>query len=287
MENKAGKSKDDKNRGKRQVVTEIASLTAGLAGTTLDLVVLIAALGGSLILFGPRGKDLYADRKYKNAYRVAEWIFNKFQKTRFRQALDRAASQGYLVRIARGEYQLTVRGKKHLRQLLPEYKLPSKWDGQLWLVTYDIPENQRKSRDILRDRLDQIGCGLIQKSVWLSVKDPRKWLKDFVQENNLSGLVIVSHLGRDGNIGEEGVTALTSRVFKIAALEKRYQKWLSDIQKPNANFQPAAFSYLSILRSDPVLPNELLPQPWIGDKARQIFESKILQKSGDIYTYLS
>lgn len=266
----------DKPISKKQlIVNEINAITAGLTGSAIDLVVLAAAFGGSLVLFGPTAKNLYANIKYKNAFKIANYLFRKFKQTQFREALSRTASKGLIFKIANGEYILTSEGKKYARKLIPEYKKPQKWDGQLWLVTYDIPENNKKVRNILRDRLQQIGCGMIQKSVWLSVNDPRKWLKGFVEEKSLSGLVIVSHLGRDGSVGEENVKSLISRVFKISLLEKRYKKWLKQIQETgDQNLHSCIFSYLSILKDDPVLPDQLLSPNWIGNRARNIFEVK-------------
>ena len=46
-------------------------ITGELATTTMDLVVLSAAFAGGLILFGPQGKDLYADKKLNDALRVS------------------------------------------------------------------------------------------------------------------------------------------------------------------------------------------------------------------------
>lgn len=261
---------------KKQIfINEITSLTAGLTGSAIDLVVLAAAFGGSLMLFGPRGKDLYADSKYKNAFKIANYLFRKFKQTKFREALSRTASKGLISKIASGEYALTPEGKKYARKLIPEYKKPQKWDGQLWLVTYDVPEQQSKTRKILFEYLKEVGCGMIQKSVFLSVNDPRKWLNNFIQENNLAGLVIISHLGHDGNIGEENINSLVSRVYQISELEKRYRNWLTEVNNANlADVHRLAFSYLSILKTDPVLPPELLPNNWAGDKARKIFGDK-------------
>lgn len=260
---------------KQILINEISSLTIGLTTSAIDLVILATLFSGSLILVGPRGKDLYADRKFKNACRLAESIFLKFKNSQFRQSLSRAVSKGLIIKIASGQYQLTPKGQKYARKLIPEYKKPQKWDGQLWLITYDIPEEQGKTRKMLFDYLKEIGCGMIQKSVFLSINDPRKWLKNFVQENNLTGLVITSHLGRDGNIGEENTNSLVSRVYQIPELEKRYWAWMDKVNNiGSAGSHQAIFSYLSILKSDPVLPLELLPKDWIGDKARKIFEDR-------------
>ena len=70
-------------RGKRSVKEEVASLTLGLGITALDLVVIVAALGTGLMVCGPRAKDLYASRKYKNAWKLAGKLIDKYQYSRF------------------------------------------------------------------------------------------------------------------------------------------------------------------------------------------------------------
>lgn len=263
-------------RGKRKVAKEILALTMGLTGGAIDLAVLAAALGGGFFVAGPRGKDLYADYKIKKALKITEWIYKAYKKSRFRQAIARATAKGYLARTASGLFSLTNEGRERLAAILPDYKKPFEWDGQLWLVTYDIYENQKHLRDALRDRLEQIGCGMIQKSVWLSLKDPRKWLSDFVKDYELEGQVIVSHLGQDGAIGEENIESFVGRVFKIKELGERYEDWIKDSkEKEFEQFPELALEYLAILRDDPVLPAELLPDSWAGNKARRIFENQI------------
>lgn len=48
-----------------------------------------------------------------------------------------------------------------------EIKRPEKWDGKWRMVTFDIPERQRKMRDVLRFRLRQLGFKEFQKSVFV------------------------------------------------------------------------------------------------------------------------
>ena len=41
------------------------------------------------------------------------------------------------------------------------------WDGKWRLITFDIPENKRKGRDALRDKIKKFGFYELQKSVWI------------------------------------------------------------------------------------------------------------------------
>lgn len=264
----------------------ISRLTGELAVTTLDFVVLSAALAGGIILYGPRGKDLYASKKTKRALKMTGLMYKKWDESAFRRAVGRAAGEGLVKRVTDG-FKLIEPGKKRLRELLPSYKQSEPWDGKLWLVTYDIPEDKRYTRDHFRNWLFEIGCRMIQESVWLSVKDPKPWIKDSIasmQKRN----IIVSCLGKDGNIGNENLSELIYRVFELKRLNKAYKNWLKATEKQNDNsaILSLGFRFLSLLRQDPMLPKELVSSDWAGDKARRTFETEIEPEMGTISSYL-
>src|SRR4030042_6485851 len=52
-----------------------------------------------------------------------------------------------------------------------EIKKPAKWDNKWRVVLFDIPENRRESRDILRFRLKRLGFYEFQKSVFVHPYD--------------------------------------------------------------------------------------------------------------------
>ena len=179
----------------------ISRITGELATTTMDLVVLSAAFAYGLILFGPQGKDLYADKKLNDALRVSSLMYKKWNKSSFRKAVGRAMGNGLLKKVEYG-FGLTAEGEKRLRTILPDYKQPKQWDGKLWLITYDIPDDKRRTRDKFRKWLMEIGCRMIQESVWLSIKDPTEWVNSFVSRSKKRS-IIISCLGKDGSVGGE------------------------------------------------------------------------------------
>ncbi|MBI2309830.1 CRISPR-associated endonuclease Cas2 [Candidatus Collierbacteria bacterium] len=264
----------------------ISRLTGELAVTTLDFVVLSAALAGGMILYGPSGKDLYASQKTQRALKMTGLMYKKWDESAFRRAVGRAAGEGLVKRITDG-FKLTGSGKKRLKELLPSYKQPKPWDEKLWLVTYDIPEDKRYIRDRFRNWLFEIGCRMIQESVWLSVKDPKPWIKDSIASME-KGNIIVSCLGKDGSIGNENLNELIYRVFELKRLNKAYKSWLQAVnqQSSKSTVLSLGFRFLSLLRQDPMFPKDLLPQDWAGNKARRIFETEIESEMGAIKIYL-
>lgn len=270
----------------RSTIKLISKLTGELAVTTLDFVVLSAALAGGMILFGPSGKDLYTNQKTEKAIKMTGLMYRKWDRSAFRRAVGRAAEEGLVKRITDG-FRLTESGKKRLKELLPSYKRVASWDGKLWLVTYDIPEDKHYTRDRFRKWLFEIGCRMIQESVWLSIKDPKPWINDSITSTK-KGNIIVSCLGKNGSIGNENVIELIYRVFELKKLNKAYTNWARSAEKQNdqATILSLGFRFLSIIRQDPMLPDELLPSGWSGIQARKIFESEIEPKMGEMDAYL-
>lgn len=175
--------------------------------------------------------------------------------------------------------QITATGKKRLADLFPTYDEKRIWDNRIYLVTYDIPEKKKTDRDILREYLKKIGCGMLQASVWLTPYNPKEALREFIQERGLAGQVLISDLGEDGNIGEEDLKELIVRVYNLNELNSRYfefiQNWqerknLNSLEKTKINF-----ALISILIDDPQLPFELLPEEWVGDRAYKLLKSLV------------
>ena len=44
--------------------------------------------------------------------------------------------------------------------------VPKKWDGQIYLIMFDVPDSKRNARDALRQKLQSLGCFQFQRSVW-------------------------------------------------------------------------------------------------------------------------
>lgn len=264
----------------------IARITGELTATAMDLVVLSAAFGGGLILFGPKGKDLYADKKLNDALRISSLMYKKWNKSSFRRAVGRAMGDGLIKKVEYG-FGLTAEGEKRLKTILPEYKRPKPWDGKLWLITYDIPNDKKRTRDKFRKWLVEIGCRMIQESVWLSIKDPTEWIKSFISKSKKRS-IIVSCLGKDGSVGGESLPELLDRVFDLTKLNKEYIKWIessAEISDDERKFGLAC-RYLYLLQQDPMFPKELLPEDWAGDQAMDLFD-KQYRSELDIRQYFS
>lgn len=76
--------------------------------------------------------------------------------------------------------KLTDKGKNHVA--IEKALKIDKWDGKFRVVIFDIPEKNRKVRDVLRRRLKEWGFKYLQKSLWVSKKDIAEPMREFIKE---------------------------------------------------------------------------------------------------------
>lgn len=235
----------------------------------------------------------YGSKAAGKAYARATQEFSGVKEKSTLRSLENLKRKGD-IKYSRGQsnVEITAAGKKRLRRFVPVYEKRRKWDGRLYLITYDIPKNKRVIRGYLRDRLKTLGCGMLQKSVWISPYDPREVLRKFIRYNRLEGEVLISYVGKDSNIAGTDFKELVRRVYHLDDLNKRYIEFLkctvladartrfSTSSKSPLEKWPryrVATAFYSILKDDPQLPFELLPKDWEGDKACRRF-SAIVKK---------
>ncbi len=67
-------------------------------------------------------------------------------------------------------YELTEKGKKRLHRFLFEtltIATPKKWDGTWRVIAFDVPEQLRIARKTFQEKLREMGCYQLQRSVWI------------------------------------------------------------------------------------------------------------------------
>lgn len=109
-------------------------------------------------------------------------------------ALHRLSTKGYIQKgLVENEIclKLTELGLEKLNEiennkleksLMRIDKSKERWDGKWRVVVFDIPEHNRRIRDVLRQTLKVLEFKPLQKSIWISkrnfTKDLRQWTKD-------------------------------------------------------------------------------------------------------------
>lgn len=228
-----------------------------LAGAE-DLFEEISGLGG---IVGESYKQMYGfvPRRYRRSY---------FLKTISEMLTTDEIEK--VIRDGKPYFRLTGRGKKKLRREFPILEMiKKKWDGYWRIVVFDVPEKKNKVRKILRNKLLELGFGMMQWSVYISPHDILYDLKEFLDASGLGRYVFVLEAK---TLLTKDQKAFTDKIWKLSKLNRQYQRLLKATERVKKEDQSRIkrlySEYLDILIDDPILPRELLPENWAGEKAR-------------------
>lgn len=206
----------------------------------------------------------------------------EYSRNNYLQAFYRSRKTGNIEKvIKKGEpyWRLTGKGKRRLIRDFPLLKFRDRpWDGKWRTVIFDIEEKSRDERRYLREKLRELGFGMLQRSVYISPFDVAEDLREYFAEQKLGERVYVLEAKR---LFAEDEGALAEKVWSLEKINDEYEKLLDRWErgrnlkgeaKKNL-FREIKSRYLEILASDPFLPEELLPRDWVGDKVRKLLLS--------------
>lgn len=215
---------------------------------------------------------------YKNLY---GWVPPQYKRSNFYKTISRLVKTKEIKKtVERGEVLLvlTNRGLKTLARKFPLLKFAKiKWD-KIWTMTaFDIREVEREKRNFLRKNLLTWTFGKMQRSVYITphpiAEDVAEWLQAHHLEK--AAKVFRSKL----ILGDE--KKLAEKIWKVSRLNKEYQKLLDQWER-NKNIEGKGRGklisklknrLLEIMVTDPFLPCKLLPNNWVGEKARKMIMS--------------
>lgn len=256
---------------------KILELTDGVIGTTTDITLLL--LFSAVTVPGAGGKSSYRiHQAFDEAYRWHEQI--NYQQIKL--ALGQLIRHGLVQRkrYSKTDISITNLGLERIREILPTYHTSRPWDGHVYLTSYDIPIRANSARNLLRTYIKKTGGALLQDSLWINPYNPTKLIDLFMNEKHISGTVLISKLGKDGTIGDESLHTLINRVYKLNELAERYNDFIRHYQRnTNISSLEAMMSFCGILKEDPQLPFQLLPNNFPSEKAYKIYKIQMTSHS--------
>ena len=144
---------------------------------TIFLTLGVTALVGTMLVFPSLGYiiEFFTDDKKQRDY--VKKVFRRLE----RQDLIKVSES------TNGEVKITITDKGKQKTLSyqiekMEIKKPKVWDKIWRVVIFDIPEGQKKARNILRENLKMLGFFPLQKSVFVHAF-PCKDEVDFLKHN--------------------------------------------------------------------------------------------------------
>jgi phenylacetic acid degradation operon negative regulatory protein len=241
------------------------------------------------------------------AFAVAETCGRSSEQVR--SCLRRLVSEGLFAREGVGQravYTPTEAGHAALRAFAARTRLAFRqdsarepWDHRWRLVAFAVPEAQRTARDALRDHLCRLGGAQVQGGLYVS---PHPWGRQVAHAADRLGVAGHVSQATTDELSVGGVTdpvSVAARLWPVERIAARYRtfvdRWspvpaaltaLRDHHQhlPDRAYLPGsiamALAYSSCFEADPLLPPEVLPQPWPGREARDLlFRSRRLALS--------
>ncbi|SFA88455.1 MULTISPECIES: phenylacetic acid degradation operon negative regulatory protein PaaX [unclassified Bacillus (in: firmicutes)] len=208
-----------------------------------------------------------------------------------RAAISRMNKQGWVQADKIGNksfYSLTGRGIKRIEEAAKRiFKLkPDEWDGKWRILMYSIPEEIRTVRDELRKELVWSGFGSMSNSCWISANNLEKQVYDLIEKYDIKDYIdffVATYDGPHENY------RIVEKSWNLNEINAKYQDFISEYsqkyiiaknkiskgQMSDAEcFVERAklvHEYRKFLFYDPGLPEELLPEQWLGSPASSLF----------------
>jgi phenylacetic acid degradation operon negative regulatory protein len=170
--------------------------------------------------------------------------------------------------------------REYVRYMYAQDTGSAPWDGVWHLVAFGVPESVRAARDAMRDAITRLGGAPIQGGLYVS---PNRW-EDLISAAATEfgvGQYVATLTTTDLSVG--GVDApreLVDRLWPLDQIAERHRRLLVVAERSLSALQTAsptehltiaielAAEFTQAVEPDPLLPPQLLPQPWVGTTAR-------------------
>ncbi|MGH8870194.1 MAG: PaaX family transcriptional regulator [Actinomycetes bacterium] len=159
---------------------------------------------------------------------------------------------------------------------------PAEVDAGWVLAVFSVPEAEREKRHVLRSRLTWLGYGNTAAGVWVA---PAHLLDDTRATLRRLDLDSYVHLFRAEYAGFAAMRDAVRQWWDLDALQRMYGQFVDaygpvlhtwqDGGDPRRAFRDYALALTEWRRLpflDPGLPGELLPEPWAGTAAAEVFQ---------------
>ncbi|GGY25295.1 PaaX family transcriptional regulator C-terminal domain-containing protein [Streptomyces djakartensis] len=173
----------------------------------------------------------------------------------------------------------------HVRHAYRQDAGLASWDGTWHLFAFAVPESRRTARDALREHLLHLGAAPVQSGLYVSANRIAELVD--AQARHLGVLDTLTRFTTTGlRIGDvTDPRALAAALWPLSEIAGRYDLLAaftegcltrltegpgpSDARRLTDAVELAAH-FAAAMRPDPLLPPELLPQPWPGVRARRL-----------------
>ncbi len=255
--------------------------------------ILLLGVGGFLDIFeelrDPMG---IMTKSYETMYGFTP---KQYKRHNYSHLIWRTLKTGYIEKIVKDEkvyLRLTTEGKEKAVRDFPLFTFQErKWDKKWRLVLFDISELNRKTRDMLRSKLKELGFSMFQQSVYISPHNFTKDLLEFINANKLSDFVYVFEVAHK-QMGIGDPKQLANKLWNLDKINEQYIELINKVRHLiNDNGRGSQLNdlrvkrdrenrdkllksireeYLALVIADPFLPKEFLPSNWAFSELKNI-----------------
>ena len=219
-----------------------------------------------------------------------------------RSCLRRMMGEELLDREGRGKrarYMFTERGWQELRLQRDRARWAftqdafagssRSWDGLWRTIGFEVPERLRAQRDEFRALLGGLGSAVLQSGVYVTPRPVNDAVDEAATRLGLTEFVFRATVEEFSVRGITDPRKITRTLWPIASLAERYTGFvdqcrpvvqrLRDLEAQDQRIADErllpgtlrmASRFLDVHEHDPLLPPELLPDPWPGREARTL-----------------
>ncbi|MBI2327977.1 CRISPR-associated endonuclease Cas2 [Candidatus Curtissbacteria bacterium] len=137
----------------------------------------VGTIVGTLLVFPSLGYIIKYFTDDKNQQKYVKRVFHRLEKQRLISTHEKPDGKITITFTDKGKQKALT---YYIDQI--EIKRPKNWDGFWRVVTFDIPEGNKKARNIFRENLKTLGFYALQKSVFVHAF-PCKDEIDFLKHN--------------------------------------------------------------------------------------------------------
>ncbi|MUM15917.1 transcriptional regulator [Mycobacterium sp. CBMA271] len=221
-------------------------------------------------------------------YDVANLLGMSDQQVRL--CIKRLVAEGRFVQDGRGRKAILRATETMARTLEPDLEFVrfmyeqdrglAPWDGRWHLVAFAVPESARPARDAMRDAILRLGGAPIQGGLYASANPWEDRIDSTATQLGVADHVTTFTTANIAIGGKGGARQLAERLWPIDAIADRHRRLLTVAEETLLALRTAtrierltlavalAAEFTQAVEPDPLLPPQLLPQPWVGTAAR-------------------
>jgi phenylacetic acid degradation operon negative regulatory protein len=200
-----------------------------------------------------------------------------------RSAITRMVRRGRLVGHKRGRqvylgltpFSVAALRAGYTRIWRPDATADAHWDGTWTLLSFNLPDTWQRQRHELRTRLQGAGFGLLQGGLWAAPGsiDVADALGDLEAAAHVRAFTASPTGGLDAATLLGEVWDVPAAAEAYAAFVRRWDGGSSDARHTDPLARELALQeeWRLTLRDTPRLPRQLLPDPWPGQAAQELF----------------